>query len=131
MRFFYIAFTLVLLMLASVGCIDSIRGGFVLTHAPERMYVRYHTIDLRFVLHNSTVQYGTATVTQIPGLTAPPTQAWQISSGYARIDVPVGCTALDVRVSVGSLNIHPITVPNKDGTYTLCLEEEMKKEGQK
>ncbi|MDP2789862.1 MAG: hypothetical protein Q8O51_01925 [bacterium] len=131
MRFFTISLTFLLLALSGVGCIQSIQGGAVLTRAPERMYVRNHTIDLRFVLSGREVEYGTATVTQVPGLTYPPTQAWQIRWGYARLNVPVGCTALDVRVSVGSLNIRPLTVPNKDGTYTIFLEEDVKKEGQK
>jgi hypothetical protein len=95
------------------------------------MYVRYHTIDLRFVLNGQPVEYGTVMVTQIPGVTYPPTQTWQISGGKARIVVPKVCEKLDVRVSIGSLNIAPITVLNKDGTYTLSLEEEKKKEGQK
>lgn len=130
MRFFTISMTFVFLALVSGGCIRSIQGGTVLTYAPEQMYVRYHTIDLRFVLHNRTVEYGTATVTQIPGLTYPPTQAWQIRWGYARVNVPKACKALDVRVSVGSLNIHPITVPNKDGTYTIYLDGEVEEETQ-
>lgn len=122
MRFFKIFITCVLVMLTGVSCVNSIRGGFVLTRAPEQMYVREHTIDLRFVLSGRTVEYGTATVTQVPGLTYPPSQAWQISGGKARINVPTACTSLEVRVSIGSLNIQPLTVPNTDGTYTLILE---------
>lgn len=128
MRFFYITMTCVLLMLTGVSCVNSVRGGFVLTHAPEQMYVREHTIDLRFVLNGRPVEYGTATVTQVPGLTHPPTQAWQISGGYARINVPTACTSLEVRVSVGSLQIAPIAVPNKDGTHTIALEPATNKE---
>lgn len=81
MRFFYIAIIVLLLMLASVGCINSIRGGFVLTCAPEQVYVRYHTIDLHFVLHGREIEYGQATVTQVPGITYPPTQTWDIRWG--------------------------------------------------
>jgi hypothetical protein len=134
MRFFYIAVVLalaILLIVGNTGCIRSIQGGAVLTHAPEQMEVRTHAVDLRFVLHGRIVEEGTATVTQVPGLTYPPTAAWQIRWGYVRVQVPLACQALDVRVSVGALNIHPITVPNRDGKYTIYLEEEMEKEGQK
>lgn len=129
MRFFPICITLSVLILANVGCIRSIQYGGVLTRAPEQMYVRMHSVDLRFVLHNAVIEDGIATVTQVPALTSPPTETWQIRWGYVRVHVPVGCSELTVRVAVGTLNIHPITVANTDGTYTLVLEEELPKEG--
>ncbi len=128
MRFFYIAIALALLVLGNVSCIRSIQYGAQITRAPEQMYVRTHSVDLRFVLHNRPIEYGTVTVTQIPGLAYPSTETWQISGGYARVHVPMKCEALYVQVSVGMLRIHPITVPNRDGTYTLVLEEEIEKE---
>ena len=128
MRFFTISTIIVLLALSGVGCIQSIQGGAVLTHAPEQMYVRTHTVDLRFVLHGRVVESATVTVTEIPGYSVPPTFQQSFTDGYLRINISKKCTALDVRVSIGSLNIHPITVPNRDGTYTIYCEEEMEKE---
>jgi hypothetical protein len=129
MRFFTIFVASVCLAITCGGCVESMRGEAVLTHSAERMYVRHHSIDLRFVLNGRVVEYGTVTVTQVPGLTDPPTTTWQIHGGYARVQVPVACRRLEVRVSIGALPIQPIVVLNKDGTYTLTLTEE-KGEGQ-